>query len=298
MLTVFGSIALDTTRTPHATKERILGGAATFAALSACNYVKTCIVGIVGNDFPHQYKRLLDRKLDTLGIVSTTDAKTFHYDSSFDYDLVHRTTNLTELNAISGFKPKIPESYIDSEYLYLANNDPDQNLDVLELFSRPKLTVCDTIDYWILQKKDQVLKLMNSMDGIIINEQEGRLLCKETCLLKCGQILISLGPKFVVIKKGENGAILFHDKETYPIPGFPTEAVRDPTGAGDSFAGGLMGYLAKNRKISQRELRKAVIHGNIMGSFAIEEFGVARLMELKKRDILGRYLNYARINKL
>lgn len=298
MLTVFGSIALDTTRTPHATQERILGGAATFAALSASNYVTTSIVGVVGTDFPNHYRQLLDSKLDTRGIVSRMDTKSFHFDSSFDFDLIHRSTNLTELNAISGYEPRIPESYVDSEYVYLANNDPDQNLEVMGLFSGPKLTVCDTIDYWIVHKKGMVLKMMSRVDGIVINEQEGRLLCNETNILKCGRILVSLGPKFVVIKKGESGAILFHEKEIYPIPAFPTEIIRDPTGAGDSFAGALVGYLAKNKKFTSRELKKAVIHGNVMGSFAIEEFGVTRLLKLSKSEILERYSEYTRILKI
>lgn len=298
MLTVFGSIALDTTRTPHATHERILGGAATFAALSASNYVTTSVVGVVGTDFPPRYRALLDSKLDTRGIVMRMDTNTFHFDSSFDFDLIHRSTNLTELNAISGYEPRIPESYVDSEYVYLANNDPEQNLEVLELFSAPKLTVCDTIDYWIVHKKKMVLKMMGKVDGIVINEQEGKLLCNETNILKCGRFLASLGPKFVVIKKGESGAILFHENDIYPIPAFPTQIIRDPTGAGDSFAGALIGYLARNKKFKSRDLRKAVIHGNVLGSFAIEEFGVTRLLTLNKTEILERYSEYNRILKI
>lgn len=298
MLTVFGTIALDTTRTPQATVERILGGAATFAALSASNYVRTCVVGVVGNDFPTSYRQLLDKRLDTMGIVSRTDAKSFHYDSSFDYDLIHRTTNATELNAIAGFQPQIPDKYIDSEYVYLANNDPVQNMEILGLFSGPKLTVCDTIDYWIVNKKEHVLEMMKKVDGIIINEQETRLLCNENNLLKCGNILVSLGPKFVVIKKGENGAVLFHEKEIYPIAAFPSEVIKDPTGAGDSFAGAFIGYLARNRKMTSRMLKKAVMHGNIMGSFAIEDFGVTKLLYLNRKEIFERYSKYLEILRL
>jgi sugar/nucleoside kinase (ribokinase family) len=298
MLTVFGTIALDTTRTPHATHEKILGGAATFASLSASNYVTTSVVGVVGTDFPPKYRELLDSKLDTRGIVKRMDTKTFHFDSSFDLDLAHRTTNLTELNAISGYEPQIPDRYVDSEYLYLANNDPEQNLKVLDLFSGPKLTVCDTIDYWILHKKDIVLKMMSRVDGVVINEQEARLLCNETSILKCGNLLASLGPKFVVIKRGDSGAILFHEKDIYPIAAFPTLTIKDPTGAGDSFAGALVGYLSKNKKFTSGELKRAVVHGNVMGSFAIEEFGVMRLLNLSKKEILGRYSKYTRILKI
>ncbi|MGB8165475.1 MAG: PfkB family carbohydrate kinase [Nitrososphaeraceae archaeon] len=298
MLTVFGTIALDTTRTPDATVDRILGGAATFAALSARNYTSTSIVGIVGDDFPPEYSELLDQRVDTLGIVTKSDAKSFHYDSSFDHDLSHRTTNKTELNVISGYEPHIPEQYVDSDYVYLANNDPVQNIKMMALFSGPKLTVCDTIDFWILNKKNSVLEMMSRSDGVIINEQEARLLCNENNLLKCGRNLLSMGPLFAVIKKGENGAILFHEKEIYPFPAFPTELIRDPTGAGDSFAGAFVGYLAKNNKMGIRSLKKAVLHGNVMGSFAIEDFGVTRLVNIKRREILGRYSRYAQLLRL
>jgi cytidine kinase len=298
MLTVFGTIALDTTRTPGATVEGILGGAATFAALSASYYVRTRIVGVVGNDFPLSYKKLLSKRLDTLGIVSRTDAKTFHYDSSFDYDLIHRTTNATELNAVLGFRPQIPDEYIDSEFIYLANNDPVQNMQILGHFSAPKLTICDTIDYWIVNKKQHVLDMMKKTDGVIINEQEARLLCNNNNLLRCGKILVSLGPEFVVIKKGENGAVLFHENEIYPIAAFPTEIIKDPTGAGDSFAGAFIGYLARTRKRTSRILKMAVMHGNIMGSFAIEDFGVNRLLNLNRKKILERYSKYSDMLRL
>ncbi|HEY7108854.1 MAG TPA: PfkB family carbohydrate kinase [Nitrososphaeraceae archaeon] len=298
MLTVFGTIALDTTRTPEATVDRILGGAATFAAISASYYVRTCIVGVVGIDFPPSYRKLLDKRLDTLGIVTRTDAKSFHYDSSFDYDLVHRTTNSTELNAVLGFRPQLPDEYIDSEFIYLANNDPVQNIEILELFSAPKLVICDTIDYWIVNKKQHVLAMMKKTNGVIINEQEARLLCKENNLLKCGKILASLGPEFVVIKKGENGAVLFHGKEMYPVAAYPTEIIKDPTGAGDSFAGALIGYLAKSGKKTSRIIKRAVMHGNIMGSFAIEGFGVNSLLNLKRKRLLQRYSKYSAILRL
>ncbi|MDQ5869690.1 MAG: PfkB family carbohydrate kinase [Thermoproteota archaeon] len=298
MLTVFGTIALDTTRTPHTTIERILGGAATFAALSARYYISTSIVGIVGNDFPPDYRELLDERLNTLGITRKLDSKSFHYDSSFDYDLSHRTTNKTELNVISGYEPQIPEKYVDSDYVYLANNDPAQNIKMMDLFSGPKLIVCDTIDFWILSKKNSVLEMISRANGVIINEQEAKLLYNENNLLKCGRNLLSMGPVFAVIKKGENGAILFHEKEIYPFPAFPTELIMDPTGAGDSFAGAFVGYLAKNKKIGIRSLKKAVAHGNVMGSFAIEDFGVTRLVNIKKKEILGRYSSYARLLRL
>ena len=243
MLTVFGTVALDTTRTPFHTVERTLGGTATFASIAASNYVPTSIVGIVGNDFPASYMEILKNRLDIRGLsISETD-KTFHYDSSFGYDLYKRTTNKTELNVISNYQSTVPTAFVDSEYVYLANNDPVQNMNLLNQVSHPKLVICDTMDFWILNKRDDVIKMINKVDGIILNESEARLLFNENSILKCARLLVSNGPSFVLINKGENGSLLFYENEFYPIPGYPTETIKDPTGAGDSFGGAFIGYL-------------------------------------------------------
>ena len=205
MLTVFGTIALDTTRTPFRTEIKIMGGAATFASLSSSFNTHTSIVGVKGFDFPTQYREILDKMLDTKGIITNLQEKTFHYDSTFDYGLSHRTTNKTELNVISHFEPTIPDDYQKSEYIYLANNDPIQNIKLLEFFPNPKLTVCDTIEYWILNKRDEVIKMMSKVNGVVINDEEARLLCKTTNLIKCAKMIMSWGPHFTVIKKGEHG---------------------------------------------------------------------------------------------
>jgi len=298
MLTVFGTVALDTTRTPFHTVERTLGGTATFASIAASNYVPTSIVGIVGNDFPASYMEILKNRLDIRGLsISETD-KTFHYDSSFGYDLYKRTTNKTELNVIANYQSTVPTAFVDSEYVYLANNDPVQNMNLLNQVSHPKLVICDTMDFWILNKRDDVIKMINKVDGIILNESEARLLFNENSILKCARLLVSNGPSFVLINKGENRSLLFYENEFYPIPGYPTETIKDPTGAGDSFGGAFIGYLCTQGQINSKSLKNAMIHGNIMGSFAIEDYGIQRLVNIGNKDIKQRYEKYKEILSL
>ena len=298
MLTVFGTVALDTTRTPFHTVERTLGGTATFASIAASNYVPTSIVGIVGNDFPASYMEILKNRLDIRGLsISETD-KTFHYDSSFGYDLYKRTTNKTELNVIANYQSTVPKEFVESEYVYLANNDPVQNLSLLDQFSHPKLVICDSMDFWILNKRDDVIKMINKVDGLILNESEARLLFKENSILKCARLLVSNGPSFALINKGENGSLLFYENEFYPIPGYPTETIKDPTGAGDSFGGAFIGYLCTQGQINSKSLKNAMIHGNILGSFAIEDYGIQRLVNIGNKDIKQRHEKYKEILSL
>ncbi|MFL6341712.1 MAG: PfkB family carbohydrate kinase [Nitrososphaeraceae archaeon] len=295
MITVFGTIALDTTRTPFKTQTRIMGGAATYASLSSSIFTSTSIVGIVGSDFPTEYRNILDDRVDTRGVITKEDGKTFHYDSSFDYDLYHRTSNKTELNVIEDFEPVIPNQYIDSEYVYLANNDPIQNIKILEHFSNPKLIVCDTIEYWILNQKQDIIKMMSKVDGVVINDEEARLLCKTTNLIKCAKLIMSWGPWFTIIKKGEHGSLFVNDDTVFPAPAYPMEEIVDPTGAGDSFAGGFMGHIAKQNSLSVNTMKEAVIYGNVMGAFAVEGFGVKKLLEITKEDVQNRYETYRNI---
>ena len=295
MLTIFGTVALDTTRTPFHTIEKTLGGTATFSSLSASNYATTSLIGVVGYDFPEAYLQLLGDRLDIRGLTISQTEKTFHYDSSFGYDLAKRTTNKTELNVIANYQSTVPEEYIDSEFVYLANNDPVHNMKILELFSGPKLVVCDTMDFWITNKRDDLMKLINKVDGIMLNESEAKLLFKENNILKCARLLVSNGPSFAVINKGENGSLLFHNNEFYPLPAFPTELIKDPTGAGDSFGGAFIGYLSEQEKLDSKALKNAMIYGNIMGSFTIEDYGIQRLVGVKAEDIKERYRKYKEI---
>ncbi|HZD82613.1 MAG TPA: PfkB family carbohydrate kinase [Nitrososphaeraceae archaeon] len=296
-VTVFGIIALDTTRTPFRTEKRILGGAASYASLSSGMFTPTSIVGVVGSDFPTEFRKILDNRLDTEGIITVQNGKTFHYDSSFDYDLSHRTTNKTELNVIENFEPMIPDKCFNSKYVYLANNDPLQNIKILEYFSNPKLIVWDTIEYWILNKRDYITKMMSKVDGMVINDDEARLLCKTTNLIKCAKLIMSWGPQFIIIKKGEHGSLFINNETVFPAPAYPLEEIVDPTGAGDSFAGGFMGHIAKENDTSINAMKEAVIYGNVMGAFAVEGFGVQKLLAITKEDIQNRYELYRNMIK-
>jgi sugar/nucleoside kinase (ribokinase family) len=297
LLTVFGTVALDTTRTPFRTETRILGGAATFASVSSSMFVPTSIVAAIGPDMPAEHIRALSSKgIDTKGIVIIQGSKTFHYDSSFDYDLSNRTTNKTELGAIACFDPVIPEEYIKSDYVYLANNDPKQNIKILRHFQKPKLVVCDTIEFWINGSRDDVIKMIEMTDGVVINDNEARLLCKEANLAKCAKKIMSWGSKFAIIKKGENGAILFTKEGlVFPAAAFFLDEIVDPTGAGDSFAGGFLGHIAHKGVRDFSTMKEAVIYGNVMGSFAVEDFGIKRLLSITKDDIEDRYGKYCNL---
>jgi cytidine kinase len=297
LLTVFGTVALDTTRTPFRTETRILGGAATFASVSSSMFAPTSIVAAVGSDMPAEHIRALSSKgIDTKGIIIIQGSKTFHYDSSFDYDLSNRTTNKTELGAIAGFDPVIPEEYIKSDYVYLANNDPKQNIKILRHFQKPRLVVCDTIEFWINGSRDDVVKMIEMTDGVVINDNEARLLCKEANLAKCAKKIMSWGSKFAIIKKGENGAILFTKEGlVFPAAAFFLDEIVDPTGAGDSFAGGFLGHIARKGVTDFSTMKEAVIYGNVMGSFAVEDFGIKRLLSITKDDIEDRYEKYCNL---
>ena len=290
-------MALDTTRTPFRTETRILGGAATFASISSSMFAQTSIVGVVGSDMPAGHINALRSKgIDVTGIVTVQGGTTFHYDSSFDYDLSNRTTNKTELGVVAGFDPVIPKEYAKSDYVYLANNDPKQNIKILKFFEKPNLVVCDTIEFWINGSRDDVVKMIGLADGVVINDNEARLLCKEANLAKCAKKIMSWGSKFAIIKKGEDGAILFtNDSQVFPASAYFLDEIVDPTGAGDSFAGGFLGHLARRQRSDFLTMKEAVIYGNVMGSFAVEDFGVKRLLSITKDHVEDRYRKYCNL---
>jgi len=294
MLTVFGSTALDTIRTPNKILKNVLGGAATFASLSASNFVDTGLIAVVGDDFPKKYQRILTNRLDLTGFI-VKKGKTFRYDGKFDNTLSTRETLKTELNVLENFKPKVPEKYKKSQFVYLANNDPDQNTNLLKEFDKVKFSMCDTIDFWISTKRESVIKMIKAVDAVVINDEEAKLLTKEFNLIKCAKKMMSWGAKYVIIKKGEHGSLMFFDDVIFPSPGFSLEDVVDPTGAGDSFAGAMIGYLSSKKSTSLSEIKKAVVYGNVLGSFAVEKYGVNGLLELKKTDITKRMKLYEKM---
>ena len=294
MLTVFGSTALDTIRTPKKTLKNVLGGAATFAAISASFFTKPGLIAVVGHDFPKKYYNTLEKYLDIRGL-SVLKGKTFRYDGKYDKNLSVRKTLKTELNVLADFRPSVPDEYQKSDFVYLANNDPVQNTKIIKEFDNVKFSMCDTIEFWIKTKRKDVVKMIKSVDAVVINDEEAKLLTKEDNLIKCAKKIMGWGTRYVVIKKGEHGSLLFYEDLIFPSVGFSLESVLDPTGAGDSFAGAMIGYLASKKKTSISEIKKSIIFGNVMGSFAVERYGLEGLLRLKKSDINRRVKQYEKM---
>ena len=294
MLTVFGSTALDTIRTPTKTLKNVLGGAATFAGVSASFFVKTGLIAVVGSDFPKEHHETLSKYLDLRGL-SIQKGKTFRYDGKYDNTLSTRETLKTELNVLADFKPTVPDEYRKSKFVYLANNDPEQNAALLKEFDNVKFSMCDTIEFWISTKPDAVKKMIKSVDAVVINDEEAKLLTKEHNLIKCAKKMMSWGATYVIIKKGEHGSLMFYDDVIFPSAGFSLEDVVDPTGAGDSFAGAMIGYLASKNSTSLSSIKKAVVYGNVMGSFAVERYGLDGLLQVKKPMISKRIKTYEKM---
>ncbi len=294
MLTVFGSTALDTIRTPTKVLKDVLGGAATFAGISASFFVDTGLIAVVGTDFPKKYYNILSKYLDLQGFV-VQKGKTFRYDGSYDKTLSARITNKTELNVLGTFMPKVPDNYKKSEFVYLANNDPDQNSLLIREFDNVKFSMCDTIEFWISTKRNSVIKMIKNVDAVVINDEEAKLLTKEHNLIKCAKKMMNWGAKYIIIKKGEHGSLLFFEDVIFPSVAFSLEDIVDPTGAGDSFAGAMIGYLANKKSTRLDDIKKSVIYGNVMGSFAVERFGLDGLLNTNKKKIESRIRQYQKM---
>lgn len=294
MLTIFGSTALDTIRTPSKVLKDVLGGAATFAGIAASFFVDTGLIAVVGSDFPKKYHNILSERLDLQGLV-VKDGKTFRYDGSYDNTLSTRKTLKTELNVLANFRPVVPDSYRKSEYVYLANNDPDQNVAMIREFDRVKFSMCDTIEYWISTKRASVIKMIKGVNAVVINDEEAKLLTKEYNLIRCARKIMDWGTDYVIIKKGEHGSLLFFEDVIFPSPAFSLETILDPTGAGDSFAGAMIGYLANENNTTLSTIKKSVIYGNVVGSFAVERYGLDGLLDLTKSKIEKRIKLYEKM---
>lgn len=285
MLTVFGTVALDTIRTPDKTLKDSLGGAATYAAISASYFTETGLVAVVGTDLPEDCHDILERhaNLDGLSIAS---GKTFRYDGRYDSTLSTRTTLKTDLNVLEGFVPEIPEAFASSKFLYLANNDPDQNLKLLRGFEEGiKFSMCDTMDFWITTKRESVMELMGSVDAAVMNDEEARMLTGRENLVECAkEIQGECGVPYLIIKKGQHGSLLFYKSKVIAAPAYTLEKVLDPTGAGDSFAGAIMGYLAGlGKNVTFKDFGRAITYGNVMGSFAVQGYGLEGLSSIGKK---------------
>ena len=294
MLTVFGSTALDTIRTTTKILKNALGGAATFAGISSSFFTKTGLIAVIGKDFPKKYHRILEQYFDLKGLSIKT-GKTFRYDGRYNKTFSTRTTLRTDLNVLKNFKPVVPEEYKKSKFVYLANNDPEQNISLIKEFNDVKFSMCDTIDFWINTKRSSVIKMFKEVDAVVINDEEAKLLTKEFNLIKCAKKIMGWGTKYVVIKKAEHGSLLFFEDVIFPSPGFPLENIVDPTGAGDSFAGAMIGYLASKKKTNLSTIKKSIMYGNVMGSFAVQKYGLGGLLELTKADITKRVKQYEKM---
>ena len=294
MLTVFGSTALDTIRTPTKILKNALGGAATFAGISSSFFTKTGLIAVIGKDFPRKYHRILEQYFDLKGL-SIKNGKTFRYDGRYNKTFSTRTTLRTDLNVLKNFKPVVPEEYKKSKFVYLANNDPEQNISLIKEFDDVKFSMCDTIDFWINTKRSSVIKMFKEVDAVVINDEEAKLLTKEFNLIKCAKKIMGWGTKYVIIKKAEHGSLLFFEDVIFPSPGFPLENIVDPTGAGDSFAGAMIGYLASKKKTDLSSIKKSIIYGNVMGSFVVQKYGLEGLLKLTKSDIMKRVKQYEKM---
>lgn len=293
---VIGSVALDTVTTPFGTLKEGLGGSATHFSVSASYFSDVHLVAVVGEDFPSEHISFLKSKNIDVDGIERVKGKTFRWTGKYDYDLNNAQTLKTELNVLETFQPKIPESLKNIETVFLANIDPCLQLLVLEQMKKPKIVALDTMNFWIQGKREALLKILKKVDILTINEGEARLLADEPNLLRAAKKIQQMGPKKLVVKRGEYGALLLNGYECFCAPGLPLEDIKDPTGAGDSFAGGFMGYLDKNGSGSNASFKQAVIFGSVMASFNVEAFSCDRLRNLGQDEIRQRYDEFKKLS--
>jgi sugar/nucleoside kinase (ribokinase family) len=290
-LLIVGTVAFDAIETPFGKTDKILGGAGTYIGLSASHFkLKSAIVSVVGDDFPQEYLDLLtDRNIDISGLEVVKGGKTFFWSGLYHNDLNSRDTLATELNVLADFQPKVPQDFKNADIVMLGNLHPLVQSSVLDQMDvQPKLIVLDTMNFWMDCALPELLEVIKRVDVITINDEEARQLSGEYSLVKAAAIIHAMGPKFVVIKKGENGALLFHDNQIFFAPALPLEEVFDPTGAGDTFAGGFAGYITQSENISFENMKNAIIYGSNLASFCVEKFGTERMVGLKKEEVINR----------
>ncbi|MGI4790496.1 MAG: PfkB family carbohydrate kinase [Janthinobacterium lividum] len=293
---IVGSMALDSVKTPTGEVKDTLGGAADYSGVAASFFAPVQLVGVVGDDFPMAHLDFLkSRGIDLAGVQTVRGGKTFRWAGYYDFDLNIAHTLDTQLNVFADFKPSLPENYKQAKYVFLANIDPTLQLEVLKQVENPALTVCDTMNFWIEGKRDALIEVLKRVDIAFMNDAEARQLTGELSVIKAAKALMALGPKTVIIKKGEHGALLFSGDQHFAAPSYPLEEIADPTGAGDSFAGGFIGYVASQNDTSFATLRKAVIYGSVMASYNVEDFSLNRLRTLTQADIAARYRAFQEI---
>jgi|TARA_B110000305_G_scaffold228621_1_gene278615 sugar/nucleoside kinase (ribokinase family) len=299
-LVIVGTVAFDAIETPFGKTDKILGGAATFIGLAASQFdIDGAIVSVVGGDFPKEYIDMLkDRGLDISSLEVVENGKTFFWSGKYHNDMNTRDTLATELNVLADFKPVVPESYKDAKVVMLGNLHPLVQLGVIEQMNvKPDIVILDTMNFWMDSALDDLMKVISKVDVITINDEEARQLTGEYSLVVAAKKIMTMGPEFVVIKKGEHGALLFFEDEIFYAPALPLKEVFDPTGAGDTFAGGFAGYLVKTGDYSFENLKKAVIYGSALASFSVEKFGTERMTNLKKEELYERIIQFKNLTQ-
>lgn len=294
---VVGTVALDTVQTPFGKVKNVLGGSATYFAVSASFFSKVKLVAVVGKDFPKKFITFLEsRGINTKGL-EIKKGKTFRWAGRYTYDLNNPQTLKTELNLLSHFNPSIPFDYQNEKIIFLANIDPDIQLRVLKQLSSPKLVVADTMNYWIEHKKEALKHVFKKSDILVLNDSEAREFSQESNLIKAGRTLLACGPRLVIIKRGEYGCLLFSRTFSFYVSAYLLEKSLDPTGAGDTFAGGFLGYLATRPRITESSFKKAIVYGTIMASYVVEDFSLDRLRKLNRKNIEDRFRKFQRLTR-
>lgn len=297
-LLVVGSMALDTVETPFGKVENILGGSASYFSLAASNFTDVNVVAVVGNDFPQEHIELLESHNIKLDGVKREEGETFRWVGHYGYDLSEAKTLETHLNVFETFNPVLPEHYKDIDIVFLANIDPEIQYKVLQQVNKPKLVACDTMNFWIESKPEELKNLLAHVDILIINDAEARELAGEPIIVKAARKIMTMGPKMLIVKRGEYGALMFSSEGIFYAPSYPLEEVFDPTGAGDTFAGGFMGYVASHDINNVSDYKRAVVYGSVLASFTVEDFSVKRLAKLKKEEIESRYLAFMNLSNI
>lgn len=298
-IVVVGSVGIDTIETPFGREEDVLGGSACYFSLAARNFTDVHMVSAVGDDFPAAYSKLLhSRGVDTEGIA-VGDGETFRWEGRYAYDMKDPETVSVTLGVLGSFDPVVPEKSRDADYLFLANTDPEIQMKVLEQVNSPRIVACDTMNFWIESKLEELKKLLGKVNILIINDSEARQLSEEPLILRAAKKIMDMGPEFLIVKRGEYGALLFSREDVFFAPSYMLEQVLDPTGAGDTFAGGFMGYVAsRDKDLDFAGFKKGVAYGSVLASFTVEDFSVRRLEALQKEEIEKRYEEFLKLSTM
>jgi ribokinase len=294
---IVGSIGLDDIQTPFGRIRNTLGGSAVYASIASSFFSRTGVIGVIGTDFPQQHLELMQRRGIDIKGIEIKEGKTFRWSGKYEFDLNVAETLKTELNVMEKFDPQIPREYKKAEYVFLGNLDPEIQLNVLKQMKKPKLVLSDTMNYWIESKRQKVLDVVKAVDIALMNDSEARELFKTTNLVKAAKEILKLDSNYAIIKKGEHGAVMFTEKSHFSLPGYPLEDIKDPTGAGDSFAGALIGYLAKTKEINEKNMRKAMVYASVVASLEVEGLGVTNMNFINQFKIKERFNEFKEFMK-